>query len=470
MPDPVTPLDLSGHTRVHVVGVAGAGMSAIAEVLLAMGHTVSGSDASGGRALERLRDLGADVRVGHDPAAVEGADIVAVSTAVPPEDTEVAAAVQRGIAVVRRSEILGAICRQKRTIGVSGTHGKTTTAAMLSILLRQAGLSPSLIVGGDIVGLGNGAVWDPAGEWMVVEADESDGTFLELGCEAVVVTSVGPDHLDYYGTLEGVEAAFRRFVREAPGPAVVCADDPGAAALAPAIPPARSVTYGVAPLASYRVSGVSLRRFGADFLIHDSVRRREGRCEIAVPGMHNVLNAAAAVAAAVSIGVGWEDALEGIAAYRGVGRRFELRGERAGVTFVDDYAHNPEKVAAALQAARDGRWQRIVAVFQPHRFTRTQALWKQFGPALAGADVLIVTDVYAAGEQSIPGVTGELVAAAVREASPRSDVRYEPSLDDVEVALSELLQPGDLCLTMGAGDVTTLPTRLIDDGGRGAGG
>lgn len=223
-------------------------------------------------------------------------------------------------------------------------------------------------------------------------------------------------------------------------------------------------------MARYRVSDVSLRRFGADFLLGDSVHRREGRCEIAVPGMHNVLNAAAAVVAAVSIGVGWEDALRGISAYRGVGRRFELRGERAGVTFVDDYAHNPEKVAAALQAARDGGWQRIVAVFQPHRFTRTQALWKQFGPALAGADVLIVTDIYAAGEQPIPGVTGELVATAAKAASPRSDVRYEPSLDDAERALSGLLRPGDLCLTMGAGDVTALPARLIDDGKGSVGG
>ena len=470
MPEPGATLDLSGRTRVHLVGVAGAGMSAIAEVLLAMGHTVSGSDAAGGKALERLRDLGADVRVGHDPAAVEGVDVVAVSTAVPPTDPEVAAAVQRGITVARRSEILAGICRQKRTIGVSGTHGKTSTAAMLSILLRHAGLSPSLIVGGDIVGLGNGAVWDPAGEWMVVEADESDGTFLELGCEAVVVTSVGPDHLDYFGTFDGVEAAFRRFVSEAPGPAVLCADDAGAAALAPVIPPDRSMTYGVAPLARYQVSGVSLRRFGAQFVLSDARQELEGRCEIAVPGMHNVLNATAAVVAAVSIGVEWGDALQGIAAYRGVGRRFELRGERAGVTFVDDYAHNPEKVAAALQAARDGGWERIVAVFQPHRYTRTQALWRQFGPALAGADVLIVTDIYAAGEQPIPGISGELIAEAVKEASPRSDVRYEPSLDDAERVLSELLRPGDLCLTLGAGDVTVLPARLIGDGDRSVGG
>jgi UDP-N-acetylmuramate--alanine ligase len=464
------PPDLSRPARVHVVGAAGAGMSAIATVLLEMGHRVSGSDAAGGYALERLRGLGAEVHVGHDAAWVGDADLVAVSTAVPAGDPEVRAARERGVRVVRRSEILAAICRQKRTIGVSGTHGKTTTASMLAVLLRHAGLRPSMVVGADIVGIGGGALWDPGGEWMVVEADESDGTFLELGCEAVVVTSVGSDHLDHYGTLERIEAAFRRFVSEAPGPAVICADDPGAAALGPYVdPPGRSWTYGVAPSARLRVSDVSLRRFGAGFDVAEEGGHRT-RLEVSVPGMHNVLNASAAFAAAVSIGVGWEAAGEGIAAFEGAARRFELRGESAGVTFVDDYAHNPEKVAAALAAARDGGWKRVVAVFQPHRFTRTQARWRDFGPALAGADVLIVTDVYAAGERPVPGVTGELVARAAKEASPDSDVHYEPTLAGAERVLAGLLRPGDLCITLGAGDVTTLAGRLIDERGAGPGG
>ena len=461
-------VDLSRPLRVHLVGVAGSGMSAIAEVLLAMGHTVSGSDAAGGKAMDRLRDLGAQVSVGHHPEAVELADVVAVSTAIPATDPEVAAAHGRRIPVVRRSEILAAICRLKRTVGVSGTHGKTTTASMLSVLLRETGFHPSLIVGGDIAGMGNGALWDPAGEWMVVEADESDGTFLELGSEAVVVTSVGPDHLDHYGSMENVGAAFRRFVSDAPGPAVLCADDAGAAGLAAAVPAGRAATYGLAPTARFRVSDVSLHRFGSEFVLSESASRK-GRCELAVPGLHNVLNASAAVVAAVSIGAGWDEALQGIGAYKGVGRRFELRGERDGVTFIDDYAHNPEKVSAALRTARDGGWERVVAVFQPHRFTRTQALWREFGPALAPADVLIVTDVYPAGEEPIAGVTGELIVRAAEEASPGSDVRYEPTLDDAARLLSQLLRPGDLCLTMGAGDVTVLPDRLIDAVGRGRG-
>lgn len=460
--------DLSRPTRIHIVGVAGAGMSAIAAVLAGMGHEVSGSDAAGGGAVARLEAAGVRVHVGHDPAWIDGAEVVAVSTAVPSSDPEVAAAHRRGIRVVRRAQILAAICRLKRTIGVSGTHGKTTTSSMLAVLMRHAGLRPSMIVGGDVAGIGSGAVWEPAGEWIVVEADESDGTFLELGCESVVVTSVSADHLDHYGTRQEIDTAFRRFVEEVPGPAIICADDPGASPLIARVRPAtRAWSYGLSERARVRVSGISLRRFVAEFDLHDDGRPR-GRFAVAAPGLHNVLNAAAAVTAAVSLGCGWDAAREGIAAFEGVGRRFELKGDSGGVAFVDDYAHNPEKVAAALAAAGDGGWQRVVVVFQPHRFTRTQALWREFGPALAGADVLVVTDVYGAGENPIPGITGELVASAARDASPGADVRYERSLEDAARLLAGLLQPGDLCLTMGAGDVTKLSTMVKDllDGGQ----
>lgn len=453
--------DLSRPRRVHIIGVAGAGMSAIATVLAGMGHHVTGSDAAAGAVLTRLHDDGVDVHVGHDPAWVDGAEIVAVSTAVPATDPEVQAANGRGVDVVRRSQILAAICGQKRTLGVSGSHGKTTTSSMLAVLLRHAGLHPSMVIGGDIAGIGSGAVWDPDGEWMVVEADESDGTFLELGCEAVVVTSVGADHLDHYGTRQEIGAAFRRFVSEAPGPAVICADDPGAKALVAAVVPAdHALTYGTSAASRVRVSEIELRRFGAEFVLHEDGRPR-GRFSVPLPGMHNVLNASAAISAAVSIGAGWDEARAGIASFGGVGRRFELRGESGGVSFVDDYAHNPEKVAAAIAAARDGRWERVVAVFQPHRFTRTQALWREFGPALAGPDVLVVTDIYAAGEDEIPGVSGELIARAATDASPGSDIRYEPTLQGTARLLARLLRPGDLCLTMGAGDVTRLASMVI---------
>ena len=432
-------------------------MSAIATVLAAMGHRVSGSDAAGGAPVGRLRDAGVDVHVGHDPAWIGDAEILAASTAVPASDPELRAARARGIPVLSRAQILAGICRQKRTVGVSGTHGKTTTSSMLAVVLRHAGFRPSMVIGGDVAGIGPGAVWDPQGEWMVVEADESDGTFLELGCESVVVTSVSADHLDHYGTRDEIDSAFRRFVSDAPGPAVICADDPGASALVADIEPeGRARTYGLSPGARFRAGEVSLERFGARFDLHEDGQPR-GRFVLQAPGLHNVLNASAAITAAVSIGAGWEAAREGIAAFQGVGRRFELKGESRGVTFVDDYAHNPEKVSAALAAARDGRWDRIVAVFQPHRFSRTQALWREFGPALAGADILVVTAVYGAGEDPIPGVSGELVARAARESSPGSDIRFEPTLEGAARLLAGLLRPGDLCLTMGAGDVTRLP-------------
>lgn len=463
MPEAVAAPDLSRRTRIHVVGAAGSGMSAIATVLAEMGHSVTGSDAAAGPVVDRLRARGVEVHVGHDPAWVDGAEVVAASTAVPADDPELAEARARGVPVLRRSEILAAICRQKRTIGVSGTHGKTTTASMLAVLLARAGLRPSMVIGGDIAGIGPGAAWEPAGEWMVVEADESDGTFLELGCEMVVVTSVGSDHLDYFGSSAGVEAAFRRFVTEAPGTAVLCADDPGAAALVQTVhPPGRALTYGLSPRARIRVGDVNLGRFSARFSISEAGQPR-GQVELAVPGLHNILNAAGALSAATAAGVGWDEAREAIGGYRGVSRRFQRRGEAGGVTFVDDYAHNPDKVAAALAAARDGGWRRIVAVFQPHRYTRTEALWREFGPALSAADVLVVTDVYPAGEKPIPGVDGRLIATAVREASTRADVRYEPTLDDAERLLRDLLRPGDLCLTLGAGDVTVLAGRFVPE-------
>ncbi len=451
--------DLSRPRRVHLVGAGGAGMSAIGAVLVAMGHDVSGSDAVDSPALERLAALGATVHVGHDPVWLDDPDVVARSTAVGAGNVEVVEAERRGLRVWRRSEILAAICAERRTAAVSGTHGKTTTSSMLAVVLDHAGMHPSLIVGGDIVGLGSGGRWDPLGEWMVVEADESDGTFLELGAEAVVVTSVEPDHLDFYGSRRVLEDAFSRFVSQAPGPAVVCADDPGAAAAASG----RSTTYGTSATADVRVTDYAAGRGGARFaLCVDG--RRIGPVGVAVPGLHNARNAAAAITLAHALGVPWELAVEGIGLYRGVARRFETRGERDGVTFIDDYGHLPTEVAVTLAAARSGEWKRIVAVFQPHRYSRTEALWRDFADAFGGSDILFVTDIYPAGETPRPGVSGELVFNAVRDRHPDADVRYVASSDDLEGALDAVLRPGDLCLTMGAGDLTSLPGRMLAAG------
>jgi UDP-N-acetylmuramate--alanine ligase len=462
--------DLSRPRRVHIVGIGGSGMSAIAIVLAGMGHQVSGTDAAASPVLDRLVAAGIEARVGHDPSSLVQADMVAVSTAIPPTDVEVVAALARGLRVWRRGEVLAAICGERRCVAVAGTHGKTSTSSMLAVILRSAGWSPSYIIGGDLVGpergagpAAAGARWDPAGEWMVVEADESDGTFLQLGAEATIVTSVEPDHLDFYGGEEPMRRAFERFVCSAPGPNVVCADDAGSASLAGAAAGVR--TYGTSAGADVRIQAVELGRLRSTFWLHEAggAGRAAGPFELAVPGLYNVRNAAAALTTARFLGIGWETAGAGLATYRGVARRFEVRGERQGVTYIDDYAHLPGEVAPVLAAAAGGGWSRVVAVFQPHRYSRTEALGERFADSFRDADILLVTDIYPAGEAPRPGVTGERVADAVRRAHPDADVRYVATLDEAATELRSLLRPGDLCLTLGAGDLTQLPGRMLVD-------
>jgi len=454
--------DLAGGAlRLHVVGVGGAAMNAIATVLVAMGHRVSGSDAQASPVLERLESLGVRTYLGHDAANVGGADVVTFSTAVKADNPELVEARSRAIPTVPRAEILRAICRTRRTLAVSGTHGKTTTTAMLAAVLADAGLDPGFIVGGELPGARGGAHWG-GGEWFVVEADESDGTFLRLGAEGVVVTSIGADHLDHFGDVAGLTAAFAEFVRQAPGPKVVCLDDPGAAALCSVgkAPGPGMITYGTAPSAAYRVSEVEFEGTSACF----EVRTGDvslGRFSVPAPGMHNVLDATAALAMACAVGVGTQVARSALAHYRPVRRRFELRGSRNGITYVDDYAHNPGKVRAALAGARQGGWQRVVAVFQPHRYSRTLSLWQSFADAFVDADVLVLTGIYPAGEAAVPGVSGRLVADAVRAAHPSLPLQYVETRDELVEVLRGLLRPGDLCLTMGAGDLTTLPGVLL---------
>jgi UDP-N-acetylmuramate--alanine ligase len=450
---------------VYIVGIGGSGMSAIARVLLAMGHQVSGSDAVGSDRLRRLETAGARVHVGHTAGRLGDAEVVAVSTAIPSDNPEVRDAVNRGLRVWRRAEVLAAICAAKRSVAVAGTHGKTTTSAMLAAILRGTGQRPSYIIGGDILGLGSGAAWEPDSEWLVVEADESDGTFLKLGAEAVLVTSVEPDHLDFYGDEGALRAAFAEFVRGAVGPKVLCADDAGAMALVGEVGAGREgservITYGTSEAASVRVEQATLERKGSRFSWRAGAGA-EGLVELHAPGLHNVRNAAAALAMAHALGTPWEAAGRALATYRGVARRFEWRGDHDGVAFVDDYGHLPGEVAAALATARAGGWDRVVAVFQPHRYTRTAALWREFADAFSGADVLLVTDIYPAGEPPQPGVTGRLIVAAVTAAHPDADVRYTPTLDAAADELRRVLQPGDLCLTLGAGDLTTLPDRFV---------
>jgi len=457
-PSPTSALaiDLSRPRRVHVVAIGGAGMSAIATVLVAMGHTVTGSDLKDSRRLERLRVLGLDVHVGHAAEHVGDVDAVAVSTAIRPSNVEVVAAHGRGIPVLRRAEILAAMCATRRTIAVAGTHGKTTTSSMLALALTEAGMAPSFIIGGDVTEIGSGAVWTD-GELFVVEADESDGTFLELGPEAVIVTSVEPDHLEHYGGFDGLRAAFERFLKEAPGPRVVCADDPIAADLAARV---GALTYGTAPGSTFRMDDVQGDRFGVRYtVLHEE--RPLGEIRLPIPGLHNARNATAALVMALTLGAPFEVAAAALGRFAGVARRFEFRGEAAGVTFVDDYAHLPEEVRQVLAAAREGGWRRVVCVFQPHRYSRTADLWSSFGDAFRDADLLVVTDIYSAGEDPRPGISGKLIVDTVLDTNPAQQVAYLPKRSDVVSYLRGRLRPGDVCLTLGAGDLTTLPDELL---------
>ena len=450
------PLDLSEPIHVHVVGAGGAGMSAIATVLAAMGHTVTGSDLKASPVIDRLTAAGINVIVGHAAGNVGDADVVTVSTAIRDGNPEVVEARRRGIPVYRRSTVLAAIAELRRCIAVAGTHGKTTTASMLSLMLVEAGLRPSFLIGGEVNEIGTNAVWDD-GEWLVVEADESDGTFLSLRPDIAVVTNVEPDHLDHYGSFEAMRSAFGAFLQVAPQ-RVVGGDDAEALTLARAH---GADTVGVGENCSHRLTDLDLSRSSVAFNLTRADGVDLGRLAVPVPGLHNARNAAVAAVAALAAGVAFDDAAAALARFAGVARRFEFRGVAGGVTFVDDYAHLPSEVEAALAAAKDGAWQRIVAVFQPHRYSRTAALSSDFGRAFAQADVVVITDVYGAGEPPIPGVSGRLVADAVRRAEPGKQVVYVAGRTELRAEVASLLTAGDLCCTLGAGDLTSLPDELL---------
>jgi UDP-N-acetylmuramate--alanine ligase len=451
-----TDVDLTPPQIIHIVGVGGAGMSAIAGVLAAMGHTVSGSDLKASKALDRLASQGLRVAVGHDAAHLDDAAVVARSTAIGDRNPEVVAARERGLPVLRRSEVLAAITDLRRTISVAGTHGKTTTSSMLAVVLAEAGLDPSFIIGGDVHQIGSGAVWSD-GDWFVVEADESDGTFVELTTEVAVVTNVEPDHHAHYGDFAALRDAFDHFVEGASGIAVVGVDDVEGTALAERHPEA--VTVGEAEGASYRIVDLTREPLGTTFHLHRG-RDDLGRIHLPVPGAHNARNAAVAAATALEVGASFDAVASALARFGGVARRFEFRGETAGVAFVDDYAHLPTEVAAAIAAGRDTDPDRLVAVFQPHRYTRVHALAPEFGPSFVDADLVVVTDVYSAGETPIPGVSGMAVVTAVKDEDPERLVEYHPRREDLVANLLRRLRPGDLCLTLGAGDLTTLPDEL----------
>jgi UDP-N-acetylmuramate--alanine ligase len=456
--DPETPLDLTQPLDVHVVGVGGAGMSAIASTLASMGHRVTGSDLRPSQVTERLAAQGVAVAIGHAPEHVGAATVVTFSPAVAPTNPELVEAARRGASVLPRSAMLAAIAAVRRTVAVAGTHGKTTTSSMLSLILVEAGLHPSFLIGADVNETGTNAAWDE-GEWLVLEADESYGTFGALRPELAVVTNVEADHLDHYGTVESLRHAFADFAAGAAAGVVVCADDVGAVAVGTAV---GAITVGTAVGADYHLTGVELARSSVRFDL-DGPDGPLGRLSVPTPGLHNARNAGLAAVAALVIGAPFEVAVRALARFTGVPRRFEFRGSARGVSFVDDYAHLPTEVRAALAAARAGGWDRVVAVFQPHRYTRTGALHAAFGDAFADADAVVITDVYSAGERPVPGVSGRLVADAVTAADPTRPAVYAAAWSELVATVRATLRPGDLCLTLGAGDLTRLPDQLLAD-------
>lgn len=453
-------LALSRRGPVHFMGVAGVGVSALAELVVRSGGRATGCDLRPGAVGGALRELGVEIRAGHDAAHVEGAVAVVTTAAVPADHAELEAARQAGIPVLKRAAALGSLVRAGELVAVAGTHGKTTTTAMTASILEAAGLDPTAFVGGRVPAWNSGLRYGGS-DLFVAEADEFDRSFLALTPRVAVVTSVEADHLDSLGSLEALRDAFREFLARVPadGLVVACTDDEGVRAIVGelAVP---VLGYGTDPGAELRAVGLNDAGTGTSFTVEEAGAEL-GRLELSVPGRHNVQNALAAFAAARHVGADMEAARRGLAAFRGVARRFEVLGTAAGVTVVDDYAHHPTEIRATLAAAR-GRYpgRRIVAVFQPHLYSRTRDLGDAFGKALADADAVWVTDIYPAREAPLPGVTGELVADAARRAG--AEVRYHADAADVDRALAPTLAAGDVCVTLGAGDIDNAARGVLE--------
>ncbi len=459
-------------TRIHFVGIGGIGMSGIAEVLLNLGYRVSGSDLKESDSTRRLQALGGVIRCGHRAEHLEltgdQADVVVISSAVRPDNPEVAAARRHGIPVIPRAEMLAELMRLKYGIAIAGSHGKTTTTSLIATVLRHAGLDPTAVIGGKLPQLGSNARLGQS-DYLVAEADESDGSFLHLSPAIAVVTNIDPEHLDHYGDFSRLCAAFLDFINKVPfyGRAVLCFDHPEVRALLPRVTK-RYVTYGLSPQADYRAEELSFSGTSSRFV---AVRRGEhlGPIELPIPGVHNVSNALATLAVGDFLGIPIATLQEALVAFEGVGRRFTRRGsgrlpsapERAEITVIDDYGHHPAEIRATLAGARAGfPERRLVAVFQPHRYTRTRDLLPDFARAFDDAECVFLTDVYAAGEELIAGATAAALADRMREhGHPR--VGYIARRSEVAVALLPELRPGDLVITFGAGDVWQCGDELL---------
>ena len=455
--------------RIHFIGIGGSGMSGVAELLVKMGYAVSGSDLQQSEATERLASLGVRVFRGHAAAHVSDAEVVVVSSAVRSPNPEMLEAERRQIPLVPRGEMLAELMRQHAGIAVAGAHGKTTTTSMIALALEYAGWDPTAVIGGRLGAFGSNARLG-RGEWMIAEADESDRSFLRLSPTIAVITNIDYEHLEAYDSFEDLQQAFVEFANRVPshGAVVLCADDPHVRAIRPRVT-RRVVTYGLDVEADFTARDIVLDRLRGSC----AVRRRAvesrtglasdravGRIELSVPGRHNLQNAFAAIAVGTELGIPWETLAQALATFRGPDRRFQVIGEEHGVTVVDDYGHHPTEIRAVLAAARAQHPRRLIVVFQPHRYTRTRQLLHSFGDVLAGADEVVLTDIYAAGEDPIAGVTIDALADAVRAAGHR-DVHVVPSLADVLACITARARAGDMVVMLGAGSIGAWGPRVL---------
>lgn len=460
----VAQLDLSTERRIHIVGVGGPGMSAIAQVLVEMGHVVSGSDIKESETVRRLREIGVAINIGHDAASVHHCDAVTASSAIPKQNIELVEALSTGIAVLSRAQILALICGQKVSIGVAGTHGKTTTSSMLMTVLRAAQLRPSFIIGGEVRGVGSGASWD-SGDHLVVEADESDGTHEQLPLGAVMVTNIDVDHLDHFSTFDNLVKSFERFIDGVSGPQVLCADDASLSAIALT---RNATTYAIHAPAQFIARDVQFQNGGSTFTVlrHEVSGDRGmllGHVALQLRGEHNVSNALGVIAMSTLLGVEFDVIASALAAFSGVSRRFDQRGSEDGVSFVDDYAHLPTEISAVLSSCTDASdsWKRVVAVFQPNRFNRMQHMSDAYADCFTSADHVVITDIYSSGTSPIAGVTGKLVVDAIVRAHPATSIAWKPTRAELIEHLATELRSGDICISMGCGDIETLPDEVM---------
>jgi len=455
-----------GRTRrIHFVGIGGIGMSGIAELLANLGYEVSGSDAKASDITARLTGLGVRIARGHEAGHVGNADVVVTSSAIHPGNPEVEEARRRGIPVIPRAEMLAELMRLRYGIAIAGAHGKTTTTSMVALVLERAGMDPTAVIGGRLSAFGSNARLG-SGEYMVVEADESDRSFLKLTPSIAVITNIDHEHMESYGSWDALQQAFVDFANKVPfyGTVVACVDDGPVRALVPRMT-RRVVTYGLEGSGA-TVTGhdMTLEAFGSTCRVmhapSDGVPAALGTLRLRVPGRHNLMNALGAVAVGLEVGVPFAKIASGFEEFRGAERRFQLRGETRGVMVVDDYGHHPTEIAAVIAAARAGLDRRVVVVFQPHRYTRTRDLLEAFGEALGGADEVVLTDIYSAGEEPIPGATAEAVEAVVRKAG--RPVTLVKALDDLPAAVAKIARPHDLVITLGAGSIGTMPDKILD--------